>query len=288
MENQLAIIIKESQLEETKAKYILDNFQNYFEIASEWELKAKAIKVTNEKQETEMEMARIGRLFLRQKRLDVENARKKLKEESLREGKVIDGIANVLKALIVPIEEYLEKQEKFIEIQEEKRNESKRIEEEKKEEEKRIAREKDQAEKNRLLMIQNENLKKEAAAKEKALKKEREAVLKKQQEAEEKAQIEREKIRKENEAKLTKERKEREAVEAELRAKKEAEEKAKQEEIRKIEEQKKASDNLKLLKLQEELAAIHFPEVKSIKAKQIIEQVKSLLNQANDLIQKGK
>jgi len=120
------------------------------------------------------------------------------------------------------------------------------------------------------------------------LQKECEVVLKKQQEAEEKAHVEREKTRKENEAKLAKERKEREAVEAELRAKKEAEEKTKQEELRKVEEQKKASDNLKLLKLQEDLTLIQFPEVKSVKAKQIIEQVKNLLNQANDLIRKGK
>ena len=147
MSNQLVTIVKESGLEKTKADIILTKFQDYFKLADDWEKKAKQIIVKNETQEVEMKMARTGRLFLREKRIAIEETRKELKEQSLREGKAIDGIANVLKALIVPIEEYLEKQEKFIEIQEEKRNESKRIEEEKKEEEKRIAREKDQTEK---------------------------------------------------------------------------------------------------------------------------------------------
>ena len=119
MENQLEVIVKESKLETTKAKYILDNFQNYFEIAAEWEKKAKSLIVTNETQTAEMDMARTGRLFLKEKRLAIEKARKELKEQSLREGKAIDGIANVLKGLIVPIEESLEQQEKFVEIQEE-------------------------------------------------------------------------------------------------------------------------------------------------------------------------
>ena len=215
MENQLAIIIKESQLESTKAKYILDNFQNYFEIASEWELKAKAIKVTNEKQETEMEMARIGRLFLRQKRLDVENARKKLKEESLRESKAIDGIANVLKALIVPIEEYLEQQEKFVEIQEEKKREVRRLEIEKRMEDERLATEQAEAEKRAQIMVENERLRREAEIKEKQLadeRKKQEAAL---------AQV---KAKAENEKKALEEksRKEEEAANARLRRERES------------------------------------------------------------------
>ena len=48
-ENQLQVIVQQSGLETTKAQYILDKFQDYFTIASEWETKAKAIKVTNAK-----------------------------------------------------------------------------------------------------------------------------------------------------------------------------------------------------------------------------------------------
>jgi hypothetical protein len=45
-----------------------------------------------------------------------------LKEQALREGKAVDGIANVLKALIVPLEEHLDKQERFVEIRAEEQD----------------------------------------------------------------------------------------------------------------------------------------------------------------------
>lgn len=114
----LVRIVKESGLEQTKADYILQKFTNFFEIAADWERKSRAIVVTDISQVAEMKMAREGRLFLKQKRVEVENTRKELKEQSLREGKAIDGISNVLKSLIIPTEEYLEQQEKFAEIQE--------------------------------------------------------------------------------------------------------------------------------------------------------------------------
>lgn len=116
--NELVKIISESGLEQSKAQILLSNFQNYFEIASEWEQKAKMLTVTNEMQRAEMKMAREGRLFLKEKRVAVENTRKLLKEQSLREGQTIDSIARILKNLIEPIEDHLEKQEKFIEIKE--------------------------------------------------------------------------------------------------------------------------------------------------------------------------
>ena len=116
--NELFKIVESSGLEKTKAAFVLEKFQDYFKIADEWEKKAKVLSVTSPQQVAEMKMAREGRLFLRAKRIDIEKARKELKEQSLREGKAIDGIANVLKALIEPIEEYLDRQERFVEIQE--------------------------------------------------------------------------------------------------------------------------------------------------------------------------
>ncbi len=207
MENKLQVIVKESGLDQTKADYILGQFQNYFELASEWEKKAKTIVVTDEKQEVDMKMARTGRLFLREKRIAIEDARKKLKEQSLREGKAIDGIANVLKALIVPIEEYLEQQEKFVEIQEEKKREAIRIEVEKKMEADRLKAEQDALEEQARIKAENERLKKEAEAKEKALQAERAKVEAEKQEAERKAKAEQDRLKKEAEAKLAEERK---------------------------------------------------------------------------------
>ena len=117
-ENQLQVLIAESGLEETKAKTMLDQFSDSFEFAAKWEARAKGIVVTDASQTDEMAMARTGRLLLRDKRMAIEKTRKQLKEQALREGKAIDGIANVLKALIVPIEEHLARQEKFVELKE--------------------------------------------------------------------------------------------------------------------------------------------------------------------------
>src|SRR3990167_7095503 len=206
MENQLQIIVKESGLEQSKAKFILENFQNYFEIADDWAKKARAIVVTDENQKAEMQMARAGRLFLREKRIAVEDARKNLKEQALREGKAIDGIANVLKALIIPIEEYLEKQEKFVEFREAEKAELIRIEVERKMEEDRIKAEQEILKEQVRIKAENERLKKEAEAKEKALQAERAKVEAEKQEAERKAKAEQDRLKKEAEAKLLEER----------------------------------------------------------------------------------
>jgi len=224
-ENQLAVIVRESQLESTKAKFILEKFTDYFEIASDWEKKAKAIVVTKETQTAEMAMAREGRLFLKEKRVAVEKARKELKEQALREGKAIDGIANVLKSLIVPIEEYLERQERFVEIKQEEKEASMRLEIEKRMEEERIAKEKADAEALEKARLENEKLRAEAIEREKKAAdecKKQAAVL-----AKERAKAEAE--RKEQEEKMLAERKkaeaERKLIEEKARLEREKQEK---------------------------------------------------------------
>lgn len=161
-QNELAIIVKKSGLDQTKAQYILERFQGYFQIAAEWERRAKEIIVTDEFQVVDMKIAREGRLFLKEKRVAIETARKELKEQSLREGKAIDGIANVLKALIVPLEEHLEKQEKFVELR--AAAEMARLREERwgKEEAERIEAERKQEERNEWLRQENERLRRES------------------------------------------------------------------------------------------------------------------------------
>ena len=210
--NELQRLVDESGLETTKAKFLLDKFSNYFDIASEWEKKARTIVITDESQTAEMEMARVGRLFLRDKRISVEKARKELKEQSLREGKAIDGIANVLKAVIIPTEEYLEKQEKFIEIKKKAEDDAHRAEVERRMEEERIAEEKAKAEaeaaERERVRLENERLKAEAIEREKQ------------------AEIE----RKKQQAELDKQRKSAEAERAK-QAKKLADQKAKQDAI---------------------------------------------------------
>ena len=119
--NELVRVIETSGLDKTKAQVLLDKFTGYFEIASEWERKTKELIVNDISQVTEMKMAREARLFLSKKRIDIEKTRKALKEDSLREGQTIDAIAKILKNLIEPIENELEKKERFAEIKEAER-----------------------------------------------------------------------------------------------------------------------------------------------------------------------
>jgi len=248
IENQLAVIVKEAGLDTTKAKYILAKFQDYFMLADEWTIKARAIKVTNASQTGDMAMAREGRLFLKEKRCAIETARKELKEQALREGKAIDGIANVLKALIVPIEDYLDKQERFVEIQEEEKREALRIEVEKRIEDERIAKEKADAEALEKARIENEKLRAEAIERDKkamAERKKQEALLLKERA---KAQAEREK----QEKKLALERAERKFQEEEARLEREKQEKTLANERAKAKRLKELADEKAKAKLEAE------------------------------------
>lgn len=235
-QNQLQVIVRDSGLEKTKADIILTKFQDYFTMASEWEAKARTIVVTDEKQTDSMKLARTGRLLLRERRIEIENTRKQLKEQSLREGKAIDGIANVLKALIVPVEEYLEKQEKFIEFRDAAIAEQKRLEVERKladEEQKRLQaeqaeRERIKAENARLqaeLLAQRREAEKKEAADRAKLAEERAKLAAERAEADRKLAVERAK----SEAALRAEREKAEASRREAEHKAEIERKAAQE-----------------------------------------------------------
>lgn len=120
-ENELALIIEKSGLEEQSSKTLQETFLPFYEQALEWNEKAKTIKVTDATQLTEMKQAGEARKALKAVRVNVEKRRKELKEDSLKTGKAIDSVANLLKALIEPTEEYLQEQEDFAKRAEEKR-----------------------------------------------------------------------------------------------------------------------------------------------------------------------
>jgi hypothetical protein len=102
-------------LEPDAATTLRGAFESMFDQADKWAAQARLIQVTSVEQKREMKLARESRLALREIRCNAESTRKRLKEDSLRRGKAIDGIANVLKALIEPIEEHLQEQETFAE-----------------------------------------------------------------------------------------------------------------------------------------------------------------------------
>ena len=108
-------IINNCDLEPATASTLAKQFGDIFRMAEEWKEKAFAIVITDAGQVDEIKAARSARLEIKALRVKAEKARKTLKEESLRRGKAIDGVANVFKFLIAPIEEHLLQQEQFVE-----------------------------------------------------------------------------------------------------------------------------------------------------------------------------
>jgi hypothetical protein len=109
----LTKVAAENNLPANNADTLRAAFLPFFEQASEWREKAFAIKVTNIGQTAEMGRARQARIALKDIRVQTEKTRVAMKEDSLRTGKAIDGMSNVIKFLIEPIEKYLLDQEEY-------------------------------------------------------------------------------------------------------------------------------------------------------------------------------
>jgi hypothetical protein len=121
MNQEITKLLENSLIEKSKSDYIIEKFSEFTSIATEWNEKANAIVVTDESQIDLMKQAREGRLLLKAKRIEIEKTRKSLKEQSLNEGRLIDSIAKSLTILVEPAEKHLELQERFAEIQDQKR-----------------------------------------------------------------------------------------------------------------------------------------------------------------------
>ena len=175
-------IIMSSNLEDKEVDLLRNKFSSYEEIASEWEVKAKTIIVSRRDQTTEMEMAKTAAKKFQEMRLAVEEARKSLKEQSLRKGQAIDALAKYLQSLIAPIEKHLLTQANFIKLEDERIAKEKEMEELKKAEDEKIALEKKQREEQERIKLENEKLKAEMKEKEALIEKERIEALNKQKE----------------------------------------------------------------------------------------------------------
>lgn len=119
-----------SGVEAETALFLKEKFIRFFEQAQEWKERAQEIEVTDASQITEMKQAREARLALRAVRIEADKMRKVLKEDSLRYGKAVQSVYNMIEGVCSPLEEHLEKQEKFLEIQEQKRKDELRRERE--------------------------------------------------------------------------------------------------------------------------------------------------------------
>jgi hypothetical protein len=119
--SELAVVIRENQIEAADAQSLLTAFQPSFMAAKELVGQASGVIVTDATQVSEIKASRALRLKLREVRVEAEKTRKKLKEDSLRRGKAIDGMNNILLMLVKPTEDRLEEQEKFAERKEAER-----------------------------------------------------------------------------------------------------------------------------------------------------------------------
>lgn len=118
--NQAVAIVDNSNLESQVANTLKLRLLPFFDQVKEWKEKAESLVVTSVLQKKEMKMAREARLALKNIRVEADKTRKALKEDSLRYSSAVQGVYNLIESMIVPIEEHLEKQEKFAEIQEKK------------------------------------------------------------------------------------------------------------------------------------------------------------------------
>jgi hypothetical protein len=322
--NELAHIVDTSGLEEQTAITLKDRFLPFYEQVQGWKNKAEQLVVTDVSQTAEMKMAREARLALREIRISADKMRKELKEDSLRYGKAVQGVYNLIEYMIVPIEKHLEQQEKFKEIQDAKRKEQLRQQrmqtlepyrefvpvyidlanmtdedfdktlngaillfKDKQEAEKRVEEQrlaKEKAEAEERERIKLENQR---------LKAEQEAMQQKM--AEERAKLEEERRELEKKAEIEKQEiaaalREKAKLEAEIRAKQEAEEKALAAERKAKRDAEKAPDKEKLAAFAKTIENIELPNVKDEDALQIVLDAKSLLikvvNYINDKTQK--
>jgi colicin import membrane protein len=120
-QNEIIKVIKESAIESQTGQFLQQNFQPFYEQVAVWQEKALAIKVTDISQTREMKLAREIRLAIADVRIAADKRRKTLKEDSIRYGKAIQGVYNVIEHETKKLERYLEEQERFAIIQEQNR-----------------------------------------------------------------------------------------------------------------------------------------------------------------------
>lgn len=124
--SNLVTIITETGLEidSKTSQLIKEKFEPFIAEMEQWKEKAEGLVVVDATEKAKMRDAREARLALRAVRVEADKVRKALKEDSNRYNKAVQGIYNFIEGKITPLEEHLEQQEKFAEIQEQKRREA--------------------------------------------------------------------------------------------------------------------------------------------------------------------
>lgn len=306
-------VLDKEMIADQDRSHLMSKFAGFMQEAQRLASDASSIVVTDISDTAGMQEAREKRLALKKIRIDAENSRKELKENSLRIGRAIDGVANIVKAIIVPVEEHLEKQEKFRELYE--------------------AEQKERIHAERVSMLQPyvedvtiynihalsddafgrlvENAKKAREEEEAAKKKEEEerlARIEEDKKEQERIRLENEKLRKEKEERekedrkeaerqeaerkaheeaIRKEREAREKLEREAREKEEREEAARKEAEEKERQAKIAPEKDKLFAFAERIRSLESPEGLSMAGLKIVKEAEEKLLAVSQEIKEG-
>lgn len=110
------VLSKDTGIKAQTLALINKEFAQFIVNAIELKEQAEAIVVTDVSQTDLMEQAKEMRKSLRSIRTNAENVRKFLKQDSIRYGNAVQGVYNIIHDIVKPLEEHLEKQEKFEEI----------------------------------------------------------------------------------------------------------------------------------------------------------------------------
>lgn len=320
-QTELVKIAQKEGLPSAVAESLVTTFVPLAEQAAALIESARSIVVSDPAQVTEIKASRTARLKLREVRIEIENSRKALKEDSLRRGQAIDAVARFIRDRIEPEEARLMDQEKIAERIEAEGKAKRKAEREAAlvpfgvdpsfyaladmpdEEFDRLlgsvrAAHEAKLEAERKAEADRIAAERARAEEEARIRAENERLRKEAEERERQARIEREKAEAEREAREAEERKRREAEEARLRAEKEAREKAERElrERREAEERRKreeeaarrkaarAPDREKIASLAAVLHGVIMPSVQSEEARALLDRIENRLNDLADWI----
>jgi len=120
-QSKLAVIGKEQGLAPSDVASLEKAFAPLFQEADSWAKQVAMIKVTDASQTAMMKMARTARLGLKEIRVKADKVRKSLKDDVVRRGRAIDGAYALVEYVCKPLEQQLQEQEDYIELQEAKR-----------------------------------------------------------------------------------------------------------------------------------------------------------------------
>ena len=122
------VLITPTNVDKSTAVTLQNGFQPFFAAAESLRERALAVTVTDADDTKGMKEARGVRLQLKEVRVSAKKVHKSLKEESLRTGKAIDGLYNLLVYRISPLEEALDEQETYALRKQEERIQARREE----------------------------------------------------------------------------------------------------------------------------------------------------------------